>query len=174
MMPVQIYRVGGLAELDQRLRQFTLKLQRTMVRRAMRAGARPIQAAARQKAPLGRREYIYGGRRVKSGRKVGQLRRGITVREGRGRQGAEVLMRIGPNARSFYGAFIERGWTPTGPTGKLRKREYITRTHARAYRQQGRQRIPGRPFLEPAAREQMRAAVEAVAASLRQQIGGRI
>jgi hypothetical protein len=171
MIGIQVLRTTGLAELEKRLNALPLKMERTIVGKALVEGAKAIVAPAKAAAPTGKREYVYGDKRLKSSRRPGQMKRAIRAM-GRGRkQGGLIVVPIGFSASGFYGRFMERGWTPTGPLKQLRKRSYITRDSARGYRQQGRQKIPGLQFIDRAARQHMRTAVDRVALSIRRQLG---
>lgn len=111
------YRVSGLRDLDEALKQFPAKLQRKYLARALRAGAKIIQQQAQANAPV----------------KTGALRRNIVVRSaprngaaGRVAVGIRAAKKIGSRTTStgkvrsvfdkrgdaFYGRFVEGGTKP--------------------------------------------------------------
>lgn len=156
----------GLADLERRLQGLPLEVERELVSRALEAGARVIAAAAQAAAPLGSRFYQYGRRRVRSRRRIGQMRRAIRpIGKGR-RQGTSIVLPIGFGAPGFYGRFIERGWTPTGPHAKWRSRHHLGARAARGLLQRDRRKIPGLQFMHRAAVVQLGPATDAVARSI--------
>lgn len=85
-------RIEGARELDRVLAQLPRAVGRRVLTGALRAGAKPIVAAAKAKAPVG----------------GGELRDAIVARAVRGERGA-IHMRIGPVRAVFHGLFQEFG-----------------------------------------------------------------
>jgi len=169
MIGVQV-EVKGLAELGARLGRLPLKIEKKILGAALKSGAAVIVEPARQAAPTGRREYEYGNRTVRSRRRIGQLRRAIRAFGSGRRQGGAFVLPIGFSAAGYYGRFLERGWTPTGPHRAWRTKKGLTRDSARRVLQRGRSKIPGQRFVAESARRHMDRAVRAVAASLERRL----
>jgi len=83
--------VQNLAALQRDFANITAKMQRGVLRDALRAAARPVVAAAKSKVPV----------------RTGALKRGIQQRVHVGSGTAEAL--IGFDRKQFYGKFVELG-----------------------------------------------------------------
>jgi len=166
MIDVKVQQITGLAELERRLERLPGDMERTIVFEALREGAQVIVAAARARAPLGRPLYAYAAGRVKNHRKIGQLRKSIRSMGRAKKQGGSLVLPIGFSAAGYYGRFLERGWTPTGPHKKWRSDRHLTVKSARRVLQTGRRKMPALRFMMNAATQQMAPAVEAVAKSV--------
>lgn len=87
-MTVQI---TGLPELRRDFSNLTAKMQRGVLRDALRSAARPVVAAAKSKVPV----------------RTGALKKGISQRVSVRGSKAEAI--IGFNRKQFYGRFVELG-----------------------------------------------------------------
>ena len=141
----------GLAELDAKLKMLPLEIQRTIAQRALNKGGRIVQGEARRRAPIGKAFYKYpNGTTAKNKKRIGQLRDSIIVTKGRPSKGWEIVTNVKTRLKTgYYGLFVEKGWTPTGRTGRIRRAYGLTVREARSRIAKGRAKIPGRPFLEP-------------------------
>ena len=83
--------VQNLAALQRDFANITAKMQRGVLRDALRAAARPVVASAKLKVPV----------------RTGALKRGIQQRVHVGSGTAEAL--IGFDRKQFYGKFVELG-----------------------------------------------------------------
>lgn len=166
---MQVYvtqQIGGLDELEVRLSNLPKEIEFCLVKEALLKGAEIIVAAARSKAPLGKTSYEYPAGRVKNRRKLGQLKKSIRPM-GRGkREMGAIVLPIGFGAAGYYGRFLERGWTPTGPHRGFRKLHELTVRGARRVLQSRRVKIGGLRFMRDAAAQNMIPAVDAVAKSV--------
>ena len=100
-------------------------------------------------------------------RRTGQLQQSIKVIEGKPRRtlmgDTRNRLFVGPEKKKgYYGYFVEKGWTATGP--KRRKRGATMTTHSQSGVTGGR-KIPGRPWFEPAVRSADAQAVQAAEAA---------
>jgi HK97 gp10 family phage protein len=90
-------RVSGLTEVTQALKELDRKVQKSILRKGLRAGAKVMLSPARAGAPD----------------RTGRIRRNIKVRAGRSSKG-RVSISVGVNARdftgpAFYAAFVLLG-----------------------------------------------------------------
>ena len=133
--------VEGLKELDAKLKDFDGKLAKTIVKRALRAGAKVTLTSARALAP----------------QKTGRLRSAIKVMAGKSRKGyVSITVGIGKKwfeGDEFYAAFQEFGWK-SGRRGLGDKRKAN----------------PGEHYVEGAFDETKHAAVARITEVLREQI----
>jgi len=136
------FEVQGLKELNERLQQLPVKLERNILRGAIRAGAQTIVQAAKQLCPVGdpsgENVRLYGGYR-------GALRdsihaRGVQSKNGMIIGGVSVGGTSKKGTDTFYARFIEFG------TSKM----------------------TARPFLRPAIDSKTPAAIDATAAYIRE------
>ena len=116
--------LDGAKELEKKLKELGAKAERKAYNQALRAGCKPIQAAAKSKVPVD----------------SGDLKRSIKVRAGKRRRGMrEVAVQTDQGwyqGDTFYGAFLEFGHF-------LGKRGSDDRTW-----------VPPKPFMRPAWDEQ--------------------
>ena len=93
--------VHNLPALQRDFANLTSKMQRGVLRDALRAAARPVVASAKSKVPV----------------RTGKLQRGIQQRVHVGAGSADAL--IGFDRKQFYGRFIELG------TSKMSARPFL-------------------------------------------------
>jgi len=126
-------KVRGLRELERAIRKLPRLMGKRVLTKALRAGALPMAAAMKQRAP------------VESGR----LRRSIVSRASASIQSGTVAIKIGPSKAAWYAHFVEFG-TAThnirskllGPRLKLRDGRIVRKvSHPGAAAQ---------PFMRPA------------------------
>lgn len=135
------FKILGLRELQQDLRRLAPEMEGRISRRAIKAGAAVIVAAARKNAP--RRAAQWEGMKYKVPR--GTLKRGIISVAGRGSRGQAVRM-VGLRPTAWYGVQVEYGHALMRPRGKTF----------------GPGRVAPRPFLRPAFDENVAAAIEII------------
>lgn len=162
--------VKGLAQLQAALDQLPAKIEANIMRGALRAGAKLIQAEARRLVPVAppnaKNQRLYGGYE-------GLLRDSIRVSVSLRRGTVTAKVRAGGKVRGtgdpYYARWVEYGTAPhrmtaSTPGGKL----LIGGTaFASSVMHPGTQ---PRPYLRPAMDTQAQAAVQAVAAYIRQRL----
>lgn len=138
----------GGDKLIRQLRRLESNVQKKYVRKALRAGAKPIAKIAKATAP------------VKSGR----MKKGIRVRVGRSRKGViSVLVSLAKKwftGPTFYGGFVVFGH-------KIGKRQSRGKG---AKASDTRASVPGNTFLQDAMASGESAAISSITASLKAQI----
>lgn len=105
------FEVKGLQEMQRELMKLPEKIQRKVLHKAVREGAKVIRDLARPKAPIGTKIYRdWRGRPHAPGllRKSGVVHKKLSLRQAR-RAGADSLFGVGFSKRAFYGRFVERG-----------------------------------------------------------------
>lgn len=130
-------RVEGAEELADKLETMPNRIQRKVMRRALRQAAKPIMDKAKTLCPILEHE--------RKNRQVGALRDSIKVRAGKRRK-SNISVVIGSSADwytgdQYYGAFIEFGHYQ----GKPQHRGKKYRGEA-----QGRTWIEAKPYMRPA------------------------
>jgi len=129
----------GAKELERILLSLDAKVARKLSSKALRAGAKVIQAEAVNLAPV----------------KSGALRNAIKVRAGKNKKGfRSIRVAIGEKwftGDQFYAAFIEMGWK-----------------HGSRKLGNKRKQIPGLHFMEKAAHNKMNEAVAVVTDTLKE------
>jgi hypothetical protein len=166
-MPDQITVRVNLPDFRRQLQEIGDRMEKRVVRGALRDASRVFQRAAKQRAPVLRKP---DPRRV-----PGRLRESIVVASVRGPRGV-IRFRVVPRARKatrrrgkadlpFYWVWLEGGWIPRGPGrrlrgGQSRKRE-IRASSGRTYRY---------PFLAPAFQGAQGAALAAYSSSFERRI----
>lgn len=148
------YKVTGLAELDAALRDFTSKLQRRYLSRALRAGAKVIQAEARS--------LIQN--------RTGLLARSIVVRSAR-RDGAASRISVGvrkggKKSSAFYARYVELGTR----AHEIKPKRGALAINGRVVRAAKHPGSRAKPFLRPALERSPQRIIDAFAAELRRQI----
>lgn len=155
-------RVIGADQVDQVLRQVEPKLQRNILRSAVRKGAAIVRQEARQRAPF----------------QTGLLRRSIRTISRRGRPG-QVVVSVGvvaPSARAkgrdwaFYADWVERGHRIV-PRGSGTGERFTLRTRRRAAQLAGGGMVRPRPFLRPALEARQRDVHAAVMGEIARRLG---
>lgn len=150
-----------IPDFRRQLRQLSKRMERRIVRGAIRDAAVVFRDAARQRAPVLQTPH---SRRI-----PGTLRRAIAILNPRrgGQRGTVRLVvsvrgatkaRLGGARDPFYWRFLEAGWVPRGPGRRLRgglRERRIRRAAQRGARQ------VRYPFLEPAFRQSGSAALAA-------------
>lgn len=141
---------AALAALDQALQDFPKKLQTFYLTRALRAGAKVVQAQAQRNVPV----------------RTGTLRRNLVVRTAQ-RRGAQSRVSIGVRQISqTYASNAEN--RRKGRVGK--KYKVAGPAFYGWYVEKGTKKMRGEPFLEPALKGQESAAVQAFADSLKRDL----
>ena len=144
---------------DKRLRRQFAKLpgvmQKKVVRKSLRAGARPVKEAAKRFAPVGKTKNLRGSITVRAMRRS---RKAIVV---------NVITASGNlfKGTTFYAGFQEFGWK----TGS-RKRSLTTRRQGRRIKAARRVKVPGKKFMERAFAVTKDLALSIVNRELRQRI----
>jgi HK97 gp10 family phage protein len=147
-MAMQIKLEGGAA-LDRKLRSLPVAVAKTIMRKALRTGGKPILKAARAKVPV----------------LTGATRRAIKLRTLRSRSRGSIAVAISVGAKDFYkgdqfyAAFLEFGH-------RIGKRSTSLRAYKRRTGEDPRGEVPPRPFLRPAMDENADAAVAAIGSEL--------
>lgn len=139
-------RVEGLEDLAKALREMPKDVRQNGLRAGLRAGAREIQKEAQGRAPVdtGRmRDNVY----------IKRIRELVTELS----EGWFVGVRMGPKRRKDKA------------TGKVTK-DYSNDAWYWRFVEFGTRHIPARPFMRPAFEAKKEAAVEAIAAKLKQRI----
>ena len=105
------FNIKGFKELDEALKQFPIKLQRNILRHAVKQGANVIKRAAIAMAPVG---------------KTGKLRRAIKVGVGKKRKNIyAVTYIVGLNKKlAWYGRLVEMG--AAAHIIKIRRKKALT------------------------------------------------
>lgn len=143
-------RVKGMRELNQFLQQLPVKLERNVLRGALRAGAKPVQEQAKRDAP----------------RDTGKLAEGIKI--GTKAKGGRVVANVkltGPHAH--IGRWLEYGVAAHQITASTGGWLFFGGNFAKAVQHPG---IPARPFMRPALDSQAQAAVVAAAQYMKRRL----
>jgi len=122
-------KVEGVRELNRRLETLPVKIQRKIVRQALRDGAKVIREEARRRVPVD----------------TGRLRRTLTQRKGKARRGSYSVV-VTHNWKRyagtipFYGGYVEHGTRKMPPRPYLRsaldeRRDEATRVVIRGIRE---------------------------------------
>lgn len=162
------FELKGMKELDEALRGLPEDLQRKALEAATREGAKIVLAEAQQTSQFSDR--------------TGNLRKSLKVKLNReAKQAGGFSYHIGADARGFYGYFIEKGFTATGPRGTSGFETYTDRrgrkrVRALAKRGAGKtsrdwragmkkddwRHVAARPFLRPALENNVEAVTRAI------------
>lgn len=161
--------VKGLAELEQFLQTLPDKLQKNVLRGALRAGANVVLEQAKLDCPVGdpsaRGKRLYGhyrgalrdSLRIKTGVKGGKIFASVVV-GGKTKKGANV----------FYAHFVEL----TGATAHvLQGKDYAI--GGRVYKRLDHPGMHAKPFLRPALHNKAAPAVVAAAEYIKKRLAGR-
>lgn len=164
----ELIHVKGLAQLQKLLDEFAPKIQKNVMRGALRAGAKVIETAAKAGAPVGAPSgegaKIYGGT-------AGALRDSVRVRTDSkgGKVTASVLAggkrKRGPDV--FYARFVEYGTRPHTITAANRKGLSFGGLFFQSVDHPGAR---PRPFMRPALDTQAGAAVVAAGEYLKRRL----
>jgi len=140
-MPDFEFEAKGLAELQRAMDELPQKLEKNLVRGAIRAAAKPIADDAKARVPV---LQIPDGRRIAGALKRSIRARGVNYRGGRltGGVTAGGSDKSSKKADTFYARFVEFG------TAKM----------------------AARPFLRPAIASRTPASIEAFAAYIRERL----
>lgn len=167
-------KLTGAIELRAKLKEIDTKVSKTYLRQALRAGAKVIQQACLQAAPV----------------KTGQTKRAIKVRAAkRSRKGITMMVSIGKGmftGDTFYAGFLEYGytrknfreqgnWAKAGKQGQFTKSSVakIVRPGGRVeLHEQEQQKIPGKKWLHKAFQKAQEQAAQAVRAKLAELLKG--
>ena len=147
------YKIDGLEALRAKLVNLPSKIQRTVLKEAVKEAGQVVERAAKEKAPVASKN-IYRAAIHKKGKKAGQnyqkrlvpgtLKKSIGIRMKRkGVTKDSVVYLVGPSKKAFYGQFVEKGHV-------LRKRRKgpIIGT------------VKPYPFLKPALEQNVQAAID--------------
>lgn len=153
--------VKGLAELGKVMEELPVKIERNVLRGALRAGAGPIRTDARARAPVGptssENARIYGGYpgalrdsiRVTTKTRGGKVIASV-VAGGKGKNGADV----------YYAHFVEFGTSPHSIVPQTRRALSIGGLFVESVEHPGAR---PQPFMRPALDGQAQQAVIAAA-----------
>lgn len=161
-----------LPDFRRQIRQLGDRVEKRVVRGAMRDAAKVFRAAAVQRAPV--------LQQPDSRRMAGTLRRAIAIISPRrgGKRGTVRLLvsvraatkaRVGGPRDPFYWRWLEGGWMPRGPGQKLRGGSERRRLRRRYLLARGARRVQY-PFLEPAFRQSGSAALAAFTRGMEKRI----
>lgn len=161
-----------IPDFRRQIRQLGDRMERRIVRGAIRDAAKVFREAAAQRAPVLREP---DSRRI-----PGTLRRAIAILNPRrgGQRGTVRLVvsvrsatkaRLGGARDPFYWRFLEAGWVPRGPGQRLRGGSR-SRQAQRARAAAGGARRFQYPFLEPAFRQSGSAALAAFTRGMEKRI----
>jgi HK97 gp10 family phage protein len=140
------FEVQGLKELNARLQQFPVKLERNILRGALRAGAQPIVEDARRRAPV---LSVLDPRRV-----FGALAKSIHARGVQSKNG------------TLTGGVVAGG---VATVGRGKGKAIADAFYAR-FIEFGTSKMAARPFLRPAIDSKTPAAIDATADYIRQRV----
>lgn len=140
----------GLKELDAALQELPAKLEKNILRGAMRAGAKVMLDAARQQVPV----------------RTGALRDSLTVRSGYQRGRVTGTVRAG-NSKVYYAHMVEFGTAKHFIKPKTARSLFIAGLFRDGVDHPGAR---SRPFMRPAFDSSSPAAIEAMAEYLRERI----
>lgn len=160
--------VTGVGELQQFLDQLPAKLQKNVLRGAMRAGAKVPLAAARDAVPVGppssEGARLYGGYRgaLKESLRISTSSRGTTVSArvvagGKTKGGADV----------FYAHMVEGGTKPHEIKPRRHKSLFFAGLMRQVVQHPG---AKAKPFLGPALTRHVRATLDAVGDYIRRRL----
>jgi len=174
--------IAGLAELTARLKRLPVQLQKTIVRKAIGAGAQVIKKAAIARTPIGKGPVKRGGGRVTQ---PGVLRSAALVkfiRERSNDQQAVYIItyrrgkkaqRIGKNATNkdaFYASFVEFGHRIVPRThriGRDRRGRFINQTTIKSRRGTSVGKVEGRRMLTQAFNASSDQALDVIVSKIR-------
>lgn len=143
----------NLPDFKKQMTDFTIDMERRVVRAATNAAAQEFKKSVIAKAPILKgfskrrvpgllKKSIYVAR-SRSGSKKGQETYSVSFRKGRARGKKGGI-------DAFYGTFLEAGWIPRGPGRRIRggfRRKALERKRL------AHQKITGYAFLAPAFKE---------------------
>jgi HK97 gp10 family phage protein len=144
--------VKGLAQFEAQLRQLETKEAKKIIRKSLRAAAKPVQKQAQANAPK-QKGNLAKSIKVRAGKvkRKGQLRVIVTT------SGGDNLF----TGDEFYGAFQELGWKKV-PAFLVGGRFYSTPRGTEPTTE-----IPGKHFMQHAAEQMKSAAVAAFSATMK-------
>jgi HK97 gp10 family phage protein len=145
-----LVQVKGLKELNQFLQQLPAKIERNVLRGALRAGARPVQQQAKANAP----------------KDTGQLAAGIKISTGG--KGGTVIAKVKLTGKhAFLGPWMEYGTAAHRIVAKGDGWLFFGGAFAKAINHPG---IQPRPFMAPALYSQATPAVVAAAEYMKKRL----
>ncbi len=136
--------VKGLSELNKLLQELPVKLEKNVLRGALRAAAKPVLQAAKEGAPV----------------KSGLLRDGLKISSGRGKPGTVVAKVKVTGKHAFIAPWLEYGVAAHKITAKKGGWLFFGGMFAKSIDHPG---FSPRPFMRPALDGQAQAAVLAAA-----------
>lgn len=154
-------RVGieGSEKIARRLAVLPLEVSGPALEESARPGAEIIKAKVQEKAPRGKGDFTYKGKRL------GHIADSIRVELTKEQDARKVEFSIGTGRHHFYGRFLEFGHALVRVTGRYRKGGRIYRI----------KKVIGsvapRPFMRPGFDESWPDAQKAVAAELKRRLG---
>jgi hypothetical protein len=150
------YRISGLREIQDKLRQLPGQIGRRVVYAALRKGATVVSKVVRQNAPI----------------RSGTLRKGFKISRSRIHRGPEkygvyLTLKKGKGRNDprdpFYGRWVESGYRVGKKTVKVKVARSDRPGRERTVRR-GEREIPGQFFVRRALESQSRAAIDAIVA----------
>jgi HK97 gp10 family phage protein len=139
--------LNGVSETKEALRALDTKVQKSLIRKALRAGSKIVLAQAKANAPSN----------------TGNLRSNLRIRSGKAKKGT-IALTVGASAKGFKGhgnknafylSFVEYGY---------RTRPRISKEHGKA--PGGRRQVEGQHFIERAYESEKETAVETMTDTL--------
>lgn len=129
-------RITGCEEINRRLLELDRKLQRKLITKSLRAGAKVVLLVAKANAPVG---------------KTGNLKKSIKIRAARAKDGTKrVIVGVGKKwftGEAWYGGPLEFGWK-SGPRFKGRRADAWWRKFRKKNTE--RKQVNGKHFIERA------------------------
>ena len=106
---MQEIKITGLSELCAKLQELPARIERNIMRGALRAAAGVVRDEARKRAPVSNKEHWLGKGFKKVLIKPGSLKKAIKVRQGKTREKGAVLYQVYISKKIWYGRFVEMG-----------------------------------------------------------------
>lgn len=144
-------RVKGLSELNQFLQQLPAKVERNVLRGALRAGAKPVRQEAQARAPVD----------------TGTLRAGIVIKGSRGKPGTVAVKVVATGKHAYIAPWLEYGVAAHQVVAAKGGWLFFGGQYAKAVNHPG---IAPRPFMRPALDTQAGAAVVAAAEYMKKRL----
>ena len=155
--------VTGLADLQKALDQLPVKLERNVLRGALRAGAKVQQQAAKNLVPVAapnsenqRRYAAYAGA-LRDSLRIKTSARGGTVK---------AIVSAG-NATAYYARWVEKGTAPHTIKPRARKSLFFAGLLRETIEHPG---AKPKPFLQPALEQTLNATIAAIGAYIRKRL----
>lgn len=126
--------IKGLKELDNNLKQLPLKIQKKVLRQAVRAGATIIRKEAKKNL-----------KRLTFKRSTGTLEKSLIIVKDKKSKPFWPIFGVGPDSKGWYGHLVEYGFYATGP-----KKKGVTYKASREKARAAGKHTPAKPWFRPA------------------------